>query len=130
MSAPSAPSVHGRQVRTIAARAEIARRRALAGLATPGPWRGGWVMRRSHRPAVLVNSLHTGKFVLADTDPEARQEDARHIAAAADPGHALAVLGVLDRALDVVALHSLACDCMACDVADAVLDLFSPAVSP
>jgi hypothetical protein len=130
MNAPSAPSVRDKQLQTVAARAELARRRTLAEAATPGPWRGGWIMRLSQRPAVLVNSLHTGKFVLADTDPEARQEDAHHIAAAADPAHVLAVLDMHGRVLDLVALHSLACDCTACDVADALLELYSAAVSP
>lgn len=127
MTAPSPPSVRGRQAQTAASRAELARRRALAQAATPGPWRGGWIIRRGGRPAVLVNSLHTGKFVLADTDPEARLEDVRHIAAAADPAHALAALDVHSRLLDVVALHSLECDCATCDVADALLELYSTA---
>jgi hypothetical protein len=130
VTAPMAPSSRDHQLRTAATRASIAQRRALVEAATPGPWHGGWIMRRGGRPAVLVDSLHTGKFVLADTDPEARQEDARHIAAAADPTYSLAVLDVHSRALDAVALHSLACDCPSCDIADALLDIYAPAVSP
>jgi hypothetical protein len=130
MTAPIAPTSRGRALRTIATRAAITQRRALATSATPGPWHGGWVMRHGGRPAVLVDSLHTGRFVLADTDPEARQEDARHIAAAADPIYSLAVLDVHGQALDAVALHSLACDCPSCELADAVLDIYAPAVTP
>lgn len=128
-SAPSPPSVRDRQAQTVATRAELVRRRALVEDATPGPWRGGWIMRRGGRPAILVGSLDTGKFVLADTDPEARLEDARHIAAASDPVHALAVLDVHSLVLDLVALHSLACDCATCDVADRLLTLYAPAPS-
>jgi hypothetical protein len=81
------------------ARAEIARRRALAEAATAGPWRGGRVGLMGGRIGVVVSSAETGTFVLGDRDREARVEDAVFIAVN-DPAHVLRVLAAADAALD------------------------------
>jgi hypothetical protein len=81
------------------ARAELARRRALAEAATAGPWRGGRVGLMGGRIGVVVSSAETGTFVLGDRDREARVEDAVFIAAN-DPAHVLAVLAAADTVLD------------------------------
>jgi hypothetical protein len=81
------------------ARAEIARRRALAEAATAGPWRGGRVGLMGGRIGVVVSSAETGTFVLGDRDREARVEDAVFIAAN-DPAHVLRVLDAADATLD------------------------------
>jgi hypothetical protein len=81
------------------ARAEIARRRALAEAATAGPWRGGRVGLMGGRIGVVVSSAETGTFVLGDRDREARVEDAVFIAAN-DPTHVLQTLAAADAVLD------------------------------
>jgi hypothetical protein len=86
------------------ARAEIARRRALVEGATTGPWKGTRLRRLGGRTAVVVATVQhgpasRGAFVLADSDPEARFEDA-HFIAVNDPAHVLRVLAAADAALD------------------------------
>lgn len=91
--------------RLVVARREIIRRRALIDGATSGPWHGTRLGRLGGKLAVVVSTKQPpkkgfgGQFVLADSDPEARVEDA-HFIAAHDPGYALAVLRIADLILD------------------------------
>jgi hypothetical protein len=118
------------------ARADIARRRALAEAATAGPWRGGRVGLMGGRIGVVVSSADTGTFVLGDRDREARAEDAAFIAAN-DPAHVLRVLDAADAVLDRHTSdgHIDSHDCNGyshgfdgslCPDAAAVLDLYAP----
>lgn len=118
------------------ARAEIARRRALAAAATPGPWKGGRVGLMGGRVGVVVSSADTGLFVIADRDQAARAEDGAFIAAN-DPAHVLAVLAAADAALGRHAAcdhqqctHEPACavcwTSWPCPDSAAVLDLYAP----
>lgn len=125
MTTPNAPSVRDKQVRTVATRQELEHRRQLAAAATPGPWVGQRMGLRGGRIGVVVSSTVSRRFVIADRDQEALLEDGQHIAAN-DPPHVLATLDVHTALLDVVALHSLFCDCDACTVADRLLDLYAP----
>jgi hypothetical protein len=125
--------VSGERVR--AARDEIARRRALAEAATPGPWEAGerCVFYGGNDHPALLNG-RTGSLVSDGYDGDGGVDTPESAAfiAANDPAH---VLGVLDAAEKVLERHARTLSrplcawdgkSWPCPDALAVLDLYAP----
>lgn len=127
MSAPNAPSVHGTQARTAAARNLIGSRQRLAQAASEGYRWAAHEDNRVYAHLVVVQPGHIRYMRrVADCDDGGENDRAAEYSgfiADNDPTYVLSLLGILERLLDDVAMHSTSCDCPACEAADRTIDL-------
>jgi hypothetical protein len=122
---PNPPAVRDVQLQTRQVRDLVASRRRLAEAAHEG-WRwnthtdaGVYAHLRVLAPDHIIYSRH-----VADCSGRGENDRAEEYAAFIadnDPAHVLALLALVDQMLDVVALHSLECDCASCALADTVI---------